>query len=88
MFEKIKLKKEIKKLKKEVDKENPQAMYDLAKIYLETSLIKTNKEEALNLIKKSANLGNVQAKAYLTINKISKGVDISIKAFSDIKKLK
>ena len=44
MFDKFKLKRQINKLKKEVNKENSQAMYDLAKIYLETSLIKTDKQ--------------------------------------------
>ncbi len=88
MFDKLKLKRKICKLKREVNNGNSQAMYDLAKIYLDTSLIATDKEEALVLMQKSASLGNIQAKAYITTNKISKGIDIAIKAINDIKKLK
>ena len=88
MFDKFKLKRKINKLKKEVNKENSQAMYDLAKIYLETSLIKTNKQEALDLMKKAAKLGNFQAKTYLATKKISDGIEIAVKAISDINKLK
>ena len=87
MFDKLKLKKQIKQLKKEVAKENPQAMYDLAKIYLETTLIKVDKNEALELMKRSAKLGNLQAKSYLVTKKVEKGVDVVAKAISDIKKI-
>ena len=88
MFEKLKLKLKIKKLEKQAKAGDDQAMYDLALIYLDGTIIKSNKQRANELMKHAAEKGNLQAKTYLISNKISKGADIVSKAVSDIKKLK
>ena len=88
MFEKLKLKKKVKQLQKEANNGNTQAMYDLAIIYLENPLVKANKQEADMLMNNAAEQGHLAAKAYLTANKISKGVNIISKAVTEIKNLK
>ena len=88
MFKKLKLKKQMKTLQKEVDNGNAQAMFDLAIIYLESTLIKNNFQKGNQLMQQSANLGCISAKTYLTANKITKGVNVVTKAINEIKNIK
>ncbi len=84
MFEKMKLKKKIKLLEREVSMGDSQAMYELAMIYLDGTVIKKDEEKAIKLLKQAANEGNLQAKTYLVSNKIMNSAIIGAKAVSDI----
>lgn len=84
MFEKLKLKKKIKLLEKNIATGDTQAMYDLAMIYLDGTIIKKDVERATKLLQKAADEGNIQAKTYLISNKIMNGAVIGAKAVSDI----
>lgn len=84
MFEKIKIKKTIKQLKKNVEYGDVQSMYDLAMIYLNNNAIKNDKNKAFELLQLAADKGHLQAKTYLLSNKLSKGAVIGAKAISDI----
>ena len=84
MFEKIKLKREISKLNVLIVSNDSQAMYDLAIIYLDGSIIKKDEKAAYDLLNRSAKLGNIQAKAYLLSNKLTNCVNIGAKAVDDI----
>ena len=59
MFEKYKLNKKIKFLKKEVAVGNLQAMYDLAMIYLDGTIIKKDEKQAIELLQTAANQGHM-----------------------------
>ena len=88
MFEKSKLKKQIKTLEVEVENGNPEAMYELAMIYLDGSVIKSDKKKADELMQKSADLGFAKAKTHILANKITKSMDIVADAISEIKNIK
>ena len=88
MFEKFKLKRKIKSLEKSVAKGDDQAMYDLAMIYLDGTIIKKEEAKAIELLQQSANRGNIQAKTYLLTNKVTKGAKVVGKAIADLKKIK
>lgn len=87
MLEKMKLKKEIKRLNKQIDAGDVQAMYDLAMIYLDGSIIKKDETKAYSLLQKAANLGHIQSKTYLVSKKITDGIAVGAKAFSDIQSI-
>lgn len=87
MFEKRKLKKKIKLLNKEVANGNTQAMYDLAMIYLDGTIIAKDEITAYKLLQTAADKGHLQAKTYLISQKISQTAIIGAKAISDIKSL-
>lgn len=84
MFEKIKIKKEIKKLNILVANGNTQAMYDLAMIYLDGTIIKKDAKKAHSLLVQASNNGHLQAKTYLLSNKIIDGAITGAKAINDI----
>lgn len=88
MFEKFKLKRRIKSLEKSVADGDAQAMYDLAMIYLDGTIIKKNEVKANKLMNQSADRGNIQAKTYLLTNKVAKGASVVGKAIADLKKIK
>lgn len=87
MFEKYKLKKEIKQLNRQIAMGDAQAMYDLAMIYLDGSVIKKDERQAYSLLQQASNIGHIQAKTYLVSKKVSDSVVIGAKAFSDIQSL-
>ena len=87
MFEKRKLKKRIKQLNKQVAIGDLQAMYDLAMIYLDGTIIKADNEKAYQLLQQAANAGHIQSKTYLISQKIRDGAIIGAKAISDIQSL-
>ncbi|MCM1297188.1 MAG: SEL1-like repeat protein [Muribaculaceae bacterium] len=84
MFEKRKLKKQIKILKKEVAAGNLQAMYDLAMIYLDGTILKKDEEAAYSLLRQAADEGHIPAKTYLVSKKLSDGAAIGAQAISDL----
>lgn len=84
MFEKLKLKKEIKRLKLLIENNDTQAMYDLAMIYLDGSVIKKDEKQALELLQKASNMGHLQSKTYLLSNKIKDTAVLGAKAVNDI----
>lgn len=84
MFEKRKLKKQIKMLTKQVENGDLQAMYDLAMIYLDGTIIKKDYEKAMSLLKFAADQGHIQSKTYLMSSKLVNSATIGAKALSDI----
>lgn len=84
MFEKYKINKKIKLLKKEVELGNVQAMYDLAMIYMCNDIIKRDEKHALQLLQLAADNGHLQSKTYLLSMKLSKGAVIGAKALTEI----
>lgn len=87
MFEKYKLKRRIKQLNKQIKIGNTQAMYDLAMIYLDGTIIKKDEQQAYFLLQQASNNGHIQAKAFLVSKKISDSVAISARAFTDIQSI-
>lgn len=87
MFEKIKLQKKIKLLKRDIANGNLQAMYDLAMIYLDGTVIKKDEQQAIELLQNAANQGHLQSKTYLVSKKISSSFVIGAKAISDIQSI-
>lgn len=87
MFKKRKLKKKIKSLNKEIENGNIEAMYDLAMIYLDGTIIPKDEQKAIPLLQAAADKGHLQSKAYLVSQKISKGAVIGAKAISDLKNI-
>ena len=87
MFEKHKLKKKIKQLNKQIEMGDLQAMYDLAMIYLDGTIIKKNEKQAYSLLQQAADAGHIQSKTYLVSKKVSDSVVIGAKAFSDIQSI-
>lgn len=87
MFEKSKLKKEIKRLEGEVESGNAQAMYDLAMIYLNNDLIERDEAKANELLNNAAARGHLQSKTYLITNKIAKTAAIGSNAVDKIIKI-
>ncbi len=86
MFEKSKLNKKIKALKKAVENGDTQAMYDLAMIYLDGTIVEKEPEKAFELLQQAADKGHLRAKAYLVSNKIFTGVSNGAKAITEIVK--
>ncbi len=84
MFEKSKLKKQIKVLTNQVEKGDLQAMYDLAMIYLDGTIIKKDYDKAMSLLKIAADKGHFQSKTYLMSNKLLNSATVGAKALSDI----
>lgn len=84
MFEKCKLKKKIRLLNKDISNGDLQAMYDLAMIYLEGTVIKKDEQKAVQLLQTAANHGHLQSKTFLVSKKIGESVVIGAKAISDI----
>ena len=87
MFEKRKLKKRIKKLNQQVAAGDLQAMYDLAMIYLDGTVLKKNSDEAYRLLKQAADAGHIQSKTYLISHKISKVAAVGAQAIADIQSI-
>lgn len=87
MFEKYKINKRIKQLKKEISNGNAQAMYDLAMIFLNNDNVKRDEKYALELLHNAADNGHLQSKTYLLSMKIGKGAVIGAKAISEITSL-
>ena len=87
MFEKFKLKKRIKQLNKQVAAGDLQAMYDLAMIYLDGTVIKKESTKAYRLLHKAADAGHLQSKTYLISHKISEAAVVGAKAIADIQTL-
>ncbi len=87
MFEKCKLKKKIKMLKKEISSGNLQSMYDLAMIYLDGSIIRKEEQKAIELLQSAANQGHLQSKTFLVSKKISSSFVIGAKAISEIQSI-
>lgn len=84
MFEKYKLKKQIKILEKSVNANDFQAMYDLAMIYLDGSLLPKNSDRAMLLLQTAADNGHIPSKTYLITNKIACSVAVGSKAIDEI----
>jgi len=87
MFEKLKLKKKTKQLKKSIAMGDLQAMYDLAMIYLDGTIIKKDEKQAYALLQQAADAGHIQSKTYLISKKVGDSVVIGAKAFSDIQSI-
>lgn len=87
MFEKYKLKKKIKQLNKQVATGDSQAMYDLAMIYLDGTVLKKDSDQAYRLLQQAADAGHIQSKTYLISQKISKAVVVGAKAITDIQSI-
>ncbi len=87
MFEKYKLKKKMKMLQKQVEVNDTQAMYDLAMIYLDGSVILKDKEKAHALLQKAASLGHLLSKTYLISNKVKDSISIGSQAIDEILKV-
>ena len=84
MFEKLKLKRKINILKKQIASGNLQSMYDLAMIYLDGTIIKKNEAEAQKLLQKAAENGHLPSKTYLLSNKIVNCINTGSTAISNI----
>ncbi len=87
MFEKHKLKKKIKQLNNQIEMGDLQAMYDLAMIYLDGTIINKNDKQAYSLLQQAADAGHIQSKTYLVSKKVSDSVVIGAKAISDIQSI-
>ena len=85
MFEKRKLNKRIKQLNQQVAAGDLQAMYDLAMIYLDGTVIKKDNDKAYSLLKQAADAGHIQSKTYLVSHKLSQAAVVGAQAISDIK---
>lgn len=87
MLEKYTLKKKIKQLKRQITSGDLQAMYDLAMIYLDGTILKKDEKQAYYLLQQSATAGHIQSKTYLISKKVSDSMVIGAKAFSDIQSI-
>ncbi len=87
MFEKHKLKKKIKQLNNQIEMGDLQAMYDLAMIYLDDTIINKNEKQAYSLLQQAADAGHIQSKTYLVSKKVNDSVVIGAKAISDIQSI-
>lgn len=85
MFEKVKLNKRIRLLKKQIDKNNDNdARYQLAMIYLDGSVIKRDGKQAISLLKTAAENGHIKSKAYLLSDKTINAINVGISAVDSI----
>lgn len=85
MFEKLKLKRKIKELEKQISiYDDNQARYDLAMIYLEGTIIKKDEKKAFQLLQTAANNGHIKAKAVLISNKALDIFNTGMDALNDI----
>lgn len=81
MFEKIKLKRKISKLNKEIINNNSDdARYELAMIYLDGTILKKDESAAIQLLNDASAHGHLKSKVYLSSNKLSKIVNAGIDA--------
>lgn len=85
MFEKLKLKRRISYLKKQIKNNDDDARYELAMIYLDGSIIKKDEKQALALLKTASNNGHLKSKAYLISNKAFDVINLGINAIDSIR---
>ena len=59
-------------------------MYDFAMIYLDGSIIKSDRNKGYALLRQAAEQGYIQSKTYLISDKLMSGAAVSAKAVGDI----
>ncbi len=85
MFEKLKLKRKINSLKKQIAQNNDNdARYQLAMIYLDGSVLKRDEKQAFALLKTAADNGHLKSKAYLLSDKTASAFNIGVGALDNI----
>lgn len=85
MFEKLKLKRRISFLKKQIKNNDDDARYELAMIYLDGSIIRKDEKQAMALLKTAANNGHLKSKAFLISNKAIDVISLGINAIDSIR---
>ncbi|GEM_PF-5720093 len=84
MFDKLKLKRKIARLKKQIEDNNDDARYELAMIYLDGTVLKKDEKQAKKLLETASINGHIKSKAFLTSKKALSAFNIGVDAVNKI----